>query len=211
MKNDKVAFWLCVFLGYLGVHWFYLGNFKKGILYFFTCGLFGIGWIIDIIRLIPHSHDTYTHQYQYGPRCHDTYTHQYQYGGNNCVQMQSVNFTSAKDWWDAHQKEYADYFHAILGYEPVKGIYKITNKITGECYIGQSKNIYKRWMQHCYKCYGNENEKFARAIRRYGLPNFTFEVVEYCDTKDALDDREMYWIKYYNSYNKGYNSTAGNK
>ena len=197
MKNDKVAFWLCVFLGYLGVHWFYLGNFKKGILYFFTCGLFGIGWIIDIIRLIPHSHDTYTHQYQYG--------------GNNCVQMQSVNFTSAKDWWDAHQKEYADYFHAILGYEPVKGIYKITNKITGECYIGQSKNIYKRWMQHCYKCYGNENEKFARAIRRYGLPNFTFEVVEYCDTKDALDDREMYWIKYYNSYNKGYNSTAGNK
>ena len=211
MKNDKVAFWLCVFLGYLGVHWFYLGNFKKGILYFFTCGLFGIGWIIDIIRLIPHSHDTYTHQYQYGPHNSDTYIHQYQYGGNNCVQMQSVNFTSPKDWWDAHQKEYADYFHAILGYEPVKGIYKITNKITGECYIGQSKNIYERWMQHCRKCYNYENEKFARAIRRYGLQNFTFEVVEYCNTKDALDDREKYWIQRYNSYKRGYNSTAGNK
>ena len=197
MKNDKVAFWLCVFLGYFGVHWFYLGNFKKGILYFFTCGLFGIGWIIDIIRLIPHNRNTYIRQCQYG--------------GNNCVQMQSVNFVSSKDWWDAHQKEYADYFHSILGYEPVKGIYKITNKITGDCYIGQSKNIYDRWMQHCRKCYGDESEKFAQAIRSYGLPNFTFEVVEYCNTKDALDDREKYWIKYYNSYNKGYNSTAGNK
>ena len=55
------------------------------------------------------------------------------------------------------------------------------------------------------------NQKFARAIRRYGLQNFTFEVVEYCNTKDALDDREKYWIQRYNSYKRGYNSTAGNK
>lgn len=208
MKNDKVAFLLCVFLGFFGIHWFYLGNFKKGILYLFTGGLFGIGWMVDIIRFgiscianiirsTPHNHNSYN-------------IHQYQYGGNNATQIQSINFTSSKDWWEAHQKEYADYFHTLLGYEPVKGIYKITNKITGDCYIGQSKNIYERWMQHCRKCYGNENEKFAQAIRNYGLPNFTFEVVEYCDTKDALDDREAYWIQYYNSYKKGYNSTAGN-
>ena len=116
-----------------------------------------------------------------------------------------------KSWWQHQQPRYAAKFCRILGTkEPVKGIYKITNKITGEVYIGQSKNIYERWMQHCRKCYGTEKDKFAIAIRYYGLENFSFEVKEICSTKDALDAREKYWIAYYDSYNKGYNSTAGN-
>lgn len=44
-------FILCIFTGTIGGHHFYKGRIKKGILYLFTCGLFGIGWIIDIISL----------------------------------------------------------------------------------------------------------------------------------------------------------------
>ncbi len=51
-KNKWVAFCLCLFLGYFGAHKFYEGKAGMGILYLFTGGLFGIGWIIDIISLL---------------------------------------------------------------------------------------------------------------------------------------------------------------
>ena len=49
-KNKWVAFALAFFLGYFGIHYFYVGRIGMGILYFFTGGLFGIGWLVDIIR-----------------------------------------------------------------------------------------------------------------------------------------------------------------
>lgn len=52
MKNKWVAFFLCVFLGYFGAHKFYEGKAGAGLLYFFTFGLFGIGWFIDCIVLL---------------------------------------------------------------------------------------------------------------------------------------------------------------
>lgn len=50
--NKWVALLLCIFLGGIGAHKFYEGKIGMGILYLFTAGLFGIGWIIDIIVLI---------------------------------------------------------------------------------------------------------------------------------------------------------------
>lgn len=50
-KNKKTALLLCIFLGLFGVHHFYVGKIGLGILYLFTGGLFGIGWIIDIISI----------------------------------------------------------------------------------------------------------------------------------------------------------------
>lgn len=50
---DKwTAFLLCFFLGWLGAHKFYEGKAGLGILYIFTFGLFGIGWLIDIIIIL---------------------------------------------------------------------------------------------------------------------------------------------------------------
>ena len=46
------AFWLCLFLGYFGVHKFYEGKIGWGLLYLFTGGLGGIGWLIDIIAIL---------------------------------------------------------------------------------------------------------------------------------------------------------------
>lgn len=89
------------------------------------------------------------------------------------------------------------------------GIYKITNKINGKVYIGQSVNVFKRWSVH-----GNVNkvtnkpQVISKAIQKYGIESFTFEVLETC-TKELLNSREIYWISKYNSYKEGYNSTSG--
>ncbi len=51
-KNKWVAFCLCLCLGYFGAHKFYEGRIGMGILYLCTGGLFGIGWVVDCIRLL---------------------------------------------------------------------------------------------------------------------------------------------------------------
>lgn len=51
-KNKMVALLLCIFLGGIGAHKFYVGKIGTGILYLFTVGLFGIGWVIDIILIV---------------------------------------------------------------------------------------------------------------------------------------------------------------
>ena len=52
LKNKWISFCLCLFLGFLGAHKFYEGKTGLGILYLFTCGLFGIGWLVDMITLL---------------------------------------------------------------------------------------------------------------------------------------------------------------
>lgn len=51
-KNKMVTLLLCIFLGCFGIHYFYVGRVGKGILYLFTGGLFGIGWVIDIVVIL---------------------------------------------------------------------------------------------------------------------------------------------------------------
>lgn len=85
------------------------------------------------------------------------------------------------------------------------GIYKITNKLNGMSYIGQSVNIAKRWKTHCN---GNSTSLIHKAIFLYGKDNFSFEVLEECK-KEELNDRERYWIHFYDTYNNGYNLTLG--
>lgn len=51
-KNKWVALTLCICLGWLGIHRFYEGKVGMGILYMFTLGLFYIGWVVDIFRIL---------------------------------------------------------------------------------------------------------------------------------------------------------------
>lgn len=51
-RNQWVAFVLCLFLGFLGIHRFYLGYHLTGIIYLFTIGFFLIGWLVDLIFLL---------------------------------------------------------------------------------------------------------------------------------------------------------------
>ena len=91
------------------------------------------------------------------------------------------------------------------------GIYKITNQINGKVYIGQSIDIKKRWQQHKQEATRERYQtKLYNAIRKYGIENFTFEVIEEC-TSLELNERETYWIEYYQSYIStiGYNMNTG--
>lgn len=90
-------------------------------------------------------------------------------------------------------------------------IYKITNKVNGKSYIGQTiQNVKERFYQHCaIKCsQAVLNMAIHKAINKYGKSNFTIEVIEEVESTN-LNDREKYWIRYYDSYNNGYNSTEG--
>lgn len=92
------------------------------------------------------------------------------------------------------------------------GIYKITNKINGHCYIGQSLNIKKRWEAHKI-AFTNINDQgynypLYRAFRKYGIDNFTWEILEEVKP-DLLDEKEIYYIQLFNSFQVGYNQTPG--
>ena len=90
-------------------------------------------------------------------------------------------------------------------------IYKITNKINGKSYIGQTiQNVKERFYQHCAtKCsQAILNMVIHNATNKYGKSNFTIEVIEEVESTN-LNDREKYWIRYYDSYHNGYNSTEG--
>lgn len=88
------------------------------------------------------------------------------------------------------------------------GIYKITNKVNNKCYIGQSKDIIKRWKTE-YKWHKLNNHLHS-AFNKYGLENFDFEIIEECEPS-LLNEREKFWINVYNSFDRnfGYNKTLG--
>lgn len=92
------------------------------------------------------------------------------------------------------------------------GIYKITNILNNRCYIGQSVDIDDRWYKHKWASYNEKasdyNYSIHKAIRKYGIDNFQFEIIELCDVSD-LEAYEIFWISYYDSYNNGYNETPG--
>lgn len=90
-------------------------------------------------------------------------------------------------------------------------IYKITNKINGHMYIGQTmREPSKRWEHHLYSATHGSELHFHCAIRKYGWDNFTKEIIEECNDCD-LNEREIYWISYYNTFSNPnhYNMTAG--
>lgn len=95
------------------------------------------------------------------------------------------------------------------------GIYKITNKINGKCYIGQSVNIKQRWREHKSLINGIAGTEYSyypiyQAFHKYGIENFQFDILEECEI-EKLNIRERYWINYYksNDSNKGYNQNSG--
>lgn len=92
------------------------------------------------------------------------------------------------------------------------GIYKIENLVNGKVYIGQSININQRWSKHKADLRHNnhDNVHLQNSWNKYGEDSFSFEVIENCSEQE-LNDKEIYWINEYNSYERefGYNLTLG--
>lgn len=88
------------------------------------------------------------------------------------------------------------------------GIYLITNTIVNKYYVGSSKNIMRRWIQHKNKLKGQVhcNILLQNAYDKYGISNFNFQILEECIEQDLIE-KELYWVNKYNSmdHNIGYN------
>ena len=85
------------------------------------------------------------------------------------------------------------------------GVYKITNLITNKNYIGVSIHIEQRWKEHQK---GKGSKSLFQDFLEYGTRNFSFEIIEECG-QELFNDREPYWIEYYNAYKEGYNENPG--
>ena len=115
-------------------------------------------------------------------------------------------------WTQYFQKQMTELCDRVLGKKTICGIYKITNLLTEQCYIGQSVNISDRWKQHCKCGLGIEasaTNKLYNSMQKDGVWNFSFELLEQC-SKDTLNEKEKFWIQMYQSNKFGLNTVKGN-
>lgn len=95
--------------------------------------------------------------------------------------------------------------------KPYGIIYKVTNSINKKVYIGQTtQTLHKRRIRHES---GSRRKKptihFHRALKKHLLENFQWGILECCDDKEQLDQMEYHYIRQFNTYKKGYNSSLG--
>lgn len=100
--------------------------------------------------------------------------------------------------------------------EAIGIIYKATNLVNGKIYIGKtSRKLEVRIKEHVYRANkGVGKSAFAQALVKYGENNFNWCVIDEAYSLDELNDKEVFWIEFYNSYRannfqKGYNLTVG--
>lgn len=90
-------------------------------------------------------------------------------------------------------------------------IYKITNDINNKVYIGQTiRSLSQRWSEHKHSaCHLKNNSNYLyNAMNCYGIEHFKIELIEECENS-LLNNREKYWIQYFDSLYNGYNATPG--
>ena len=90
-------------------------------------------------------------------------------------------------------------------------IYKITNTKNGKIYIGQTvQALNKRIAKHKQRMKSGAKMPLYCAFRKYGIESFTFEVIDTANNAEELNEKEIYWISYFNSIHPhGYNLTSG--
>ena len=90
-------------------------------------------------------------------------------------------------------------------------IYCIENICNHKMYIGQTNNYCRRFKDHKRTLNQNNhsNMRLQKEWNSYGEQCFVFKILEYCHGNETLNDREIYWIKYYDAFNNGYNMTCG--
>lgn len=88
----------------------------------------------------------------------------------------------------------------------------ITNNIDEKKYIGQAIDVQYRWKQHIRNSKHNKlkSRYLYAAFNKYGIENFLLEVIESDVSEEIINDREKYWIAYYQTFApNGYNLTHG--
>lgn len=89
-------------------------------------------------------------------------------------------------------------------------IYKITNKVNGKVYIGQTIHTLNHRKNRHIECVHNGTDRHLyNAMRKYGIDNFVFEEIDHADNIDDLNYLESYYITKYDSVRTGYNMGYG--
>lgn len=115
-------------------------------------------------------------------------------------------------WTLYYQKPYKNLVLALLGDRKVCGIYAITDTIVDKKYIGQSVDVATRWSDHIKRGLGADkgpDTKLYTAMKQDGVEKFKFELLEEVP-RDKLNERERFWIEYFNTTKIGLNTTKGN-
>ena len=125
--------------------------------------------------------------------------------------FRNTNLMSKLIWSEYFLKITNQLCTRILKDKTVIGIYKITNLVTKQSYIGQSVDIASRWKQHI-KCGlgidASHTNMLYNSMQKYGVWNFAFELIEQC-SKEQLNEREKFYISLYQTDKFGYNMTQG--
>ena len=109
------------------------------------------------------------------------------------------------------KKPLGDLLLRIIGESTYGGIYKITNLDTQRAYIGRSTDIKKRLTEHVKGAFNIStiaDQEIHRVMGREGVDKFSFEVLEKIE-KEKLNEREKYWIDFYQTQSYGYNQNKG--
>lgn len=114
--------------------------------------------------------------------------------------------------WEVYYKPAYDVLmsHVFLSSNKICGIYKLTDLISGQIYIGQSVDCKERARQHIKSAltYGKATNKLYQMMQKSGIHNFTFELLEEVP-RNQLNEREAYWIKFYQTNLVGLNTQSG--
>lgn len=86
-------------------------------------------------------------------------------------------------------KLYEFYIYITIQYIMI--IYLTTNKVNNKKYIGMDSNNNPKYL--------GSGSLLLKSIKKYGKENFTKEILEYCDSREEMEERETYWIHKYNS------------
>jgi len=84
--------------------------------------------------------------------------------------------------------------------------YCITNLINGKQYVGWSSDVERRWREH-RSCGSTSSLLLKRAIKKYGVSNFKFDILEECETEEEAKQKEIEYIARLSTFENGYNLT----
>lgn len=114
-------------------------------------------------------------------------------------------------WSTYYKPAYDEMVGRVIGSAAYCGIYKITSTIDGKAYIGQSTSVKNRWSDHIKSALEigtiAKNQLYS-AMKKDGIDNFTFELIEECNKTD-LNTREKHYIAFFETNIYGLNSTCG--
>ena len=103
----------------------------------------------------------------------------------------------------------------MKNFQKISGVYKITNKINGKCYIGSSINIKRRWESHKERDNNPKGKEYNKLLykemREYGINNFSFSIICKEENEKLLREKEKHIIQETNAEKIGYNSSIKNQ